>query len=282
MISISRIPITIDINQYVAINIEHRTERMNAFVTLVFGYTVVAILYQSTTNGIDAFFGKAILGLIQAFCFNWIYFEIDGANLSLHAIRRNKFTAFLWSMAHLPFIMAFVLGGGALARLVVATDTPHAELEHLTETYQARSEPEIRAGIRWFYCAGFGIALLGMCSISMSHIHKETDGIRLRKRYRLAFRFAIAVVLILLPLAEKLNSLHLVGTVTGLVVFTLITELWANSCCHEKLFERSRPAQYLGHCKKKDLEALVKDGLNVDVEALGDEKIRKSGITVGP
>ena len=51
---------------------------MNAFVTLVFGYTVVAILYQSTTNGIDTFFGKAILGLIQAFCFDWIYFEIDG------------------------------------------------------------------------------------------------------------------------------------------------------------------------------------------------------------
>ena len=121
---------------------------MNAFVTLVFGYTVVAILYQSTTNGIDAFFGKAILGLIQAFCFNWIYFEIDGANLFSHATRRHKFTAFLRSVAHLPFIMAFVLGGGALARLVVATDTPHAELAHLTETYQACSDPEIRAGIR--------------------------------------------------------------------------------------------------------------------------------------
>ena len=56
-----------------AINIEHRTERQNAFVTLVFGYTVVAMLYQSTVNGIDGFFGKAILGLIQAFCFNWMY-----------------------------------------------------------------------------------------------------------------------------------------------------------------------------------------------------------------
>ncbi|KAK0959151.1 hypothetical protein LTR91_021001 [Friedmanniomyces endolithicus] len=103
-----------------AINIEHRTERQNAFVTLVFGYTVVAMLYQSTVNSIDGFFAKAILGLIQAFSFNWMYFDIDGQNLAFHAIRRHKISAIIWSMAHLPFIMAFVLGGGALARLVVA------------------------------------------------------------------------------------------------------------------------------------------------------------------
>ena len=32
-----------------AINIEHKTERTNAFVTLVFGYSVVALLFQSNT-----------------------------------------------------------------------------------------------------------------------------------------------------------------------------------------------------------------------------------------
>jgi hypothetical protein len=39
--------------------------------------------------GLNAFFGKAALGLVQAFCFNWIYFELDGADLFTHAIRRN-------------------------------------------------------------------------------------------------------------------------------------------------------------------------------------------------
>ena len=48
-----------------AINIEHRTERTNAFVTLVFGYSVVALLFQNREPGINAFFGKAILGLVQ-------------------------------------------------------------------------------------------------------------------------------------------------------------------------------------------------------------------------
>jgi hypothetical protein len=64
---------------YPAVNIEHKTERTNAFVTLVFGYSVVAIIYQNAASfGLNAFFGKAVLGLLQAFCFNWIYFDIDG------------------------------------------------------------------------------------------------------------------------------------------------------------------------------------------------------------
>lgn len=71
-------------------NIEHKIERTNAFVALVFGYSIVAILYQSSVPfGINAFFGKAILGLIQSFTFNWLYFEIDTFNMYQHAIRRH-------------------------------------------------------------------------------------------------------------------------------------------------------------------------------------------------
>jgi len=71
-------------------NIEHRIERTNAFVALVFGYSVVALFYQSSVAfGINGFFGKACLGLIQSFIFNWIYFEIDNFNMHTHAIRRH-------------------------------------------------------------------------------------------------------------------------------------------------------------------------------------------------
>jgi low temperature requirement protein LtrA len=74
-------------------NIEHRIERTNAFVTLVFGSCVLGLLYQSDVEfGINAFFGKAVLGLVQAFVFNWIYFEIDSFNLHTHAIRRHVFS----------------------------------------------------------------------------------------------------------------------------------------------------------------------------------------------
>ena len=261
-----------------AINIEHRTERMNAFVTLVFGYSVVALLYQSTKNGIDAHYGKAVLGLTQAFCFNWMYFEVDGSNLHTHAIRRHKWTSMMWMMSHLPFIMAYVLGGGALSKLVLAVDTPNSHLAALTDTYRLKAEPEIAKGIRWFYCAGFGIALIFMGLISISHVHKEIEGLRFKKRYRLVGRYAIAVILILLPLAESLNSLQLVGTVTGLVFFALALELWASSCKNECLWSRSQPCKYVGKCPKKHFVKLLKEGTEVDLNSLTRDPTRNSGL----
>ena len=213
-----------------AMNIEHKTERTNAFVTLVFGYSVVALLYQNNGSiGINAFFGKAVLGLIQAFSFNWLYFEIDAWNVHTHAIRRHFLSSMVWITSHLPFIMAYVLAGAALSRLVLATDCDNANMEDLTSDYFSKSEPELSRGIRWFYCAGLGIALLSMALISISHVHKDFDGQRLRKRVRLPIRVAVAVVLICLPLAESLNSLQLIATTTGLVMFTLAVDLYGST-----------------------------------------------------
>lgn len=73
-----------------AMNIEHKVERMNAFVSLVFGYSVVAIIFQSNGGyNINAYLGKAVLGLVQAFLFNWLYFDVDASTLKSHAIRHS-------------------------------------------------------------------------------------------------------------------------------------------------------------------------------------------------
>jgi hypothetical protein len=58
--------------------------------------------------------------------------------------------------------MSFVLGGAALSKLVVATDYEDANIVDLTESYQAKADDEVAIGLRWFYCAGFGIALACM------------------------------------------------------------------------------------------------------------------------
>ncbi|KAL2061019.1 hypothetical protein VTL71DRAFT_9071 [Oculimacula yallundae] len=54
---------------YPAFNIEHRVERNNTFIALVFGYSVLAILYQNRFSAFtsNAIFGKACLALIQVF-----------------------------------------------------------------------------------------------------------------------------------------------------------------------------------------------------------------------
>ncbi|TAQ88612.1 hypothetical protein B7494_g3044 [Chlorociboria aeruginascens] len=201
---------------YPATNIEHKVERTNAFVTLVFGYSVVAIIYQNAASfGLNAFFGKAVLGLVQAFCFNWVYFELDGADLYSHAIRRtipsgiipfphfSFFTsvypqvssvlteiALLWTTMHVPFVMAFVLAAGSLSKLVLAIDCPDTSLSDLTSSYALKSTPQISMGLRWFYCGGLGVSLFSMGIISICHIHKE-NSVRLTKKYRMINRLGV-------------------------------------------------------------------------------------------
>lgn len=195
--------------------------------------------------------------------------------------------AVLWNAAHLPFIMSYVLGAAALSKLVVAHDCNDTSLEDLTENYMLKSEDEIPIGLRWFYCAGLGIALFCMGTlqspfsylttnlvkglISMSHIHKDGPmGMRIRKRYRMVNRFGVCIVLFCLPTAHSLNSLQLISIVTGLIVWVLLVELWGCSCPEESFFGEKKQCKYTARCKihKRDLESAVKNGHVVKVAEL--------------
>ena len=256
---------------YPAMNIEHRTERTNAFVTLVLGYSVVSLLYQNKAPfALNAFFGKAVLGLIQAFSFNWIYFEVDGFNLHTHAIRRHVVSSMIWSTFHLPFIMSFVLAGASLSRLVLAHDCADTDRETLDESYIVRSESEVSMGLRWFYCAGLGIALACMTVISLCHVHKKVENQQIMKRPRLAVRAVVALVLICLPLAEGLSSLRLISTTTGLIVLTLMVEVWGQTPKATSFWKGRRNCKYSAECrvKRKMIDDALKAGVMIDVAEL--------------
>lgn len=276
-----------------SLNIEHKTERTNAFVTLVFGYSVIGLFYQNkAAYGVNAFFGKAVLGLIQAFCFNWLYFEIDGWNIHTHAIRRHVASSLIWITIHLPFIMSYVLAGASVSRLVVAHDCQDAEVGSLSESSAVLSEEEIPRGLRWFYCAGLGVALLSMSKfatsapfghapndassgvISFTHVHKKFDGQRVTKRSRLGLRVAVALIMICLPLAESLSSLGLISISTGLVVLVLIFDLYGCTFVGESFVRDGRKCKYWADCRRRALEEAMKSGGDmVKVEELAvDEK----------
>lgn len=112
--------------------------------------------------------------------------------------------------------------------------------------------------------------LIGL--IALTHIHKETPGLRLRKRYRIALRFSVAIILVCLPLVESLHSMQLVGITTSLIVFVLGTELWCASCCHDSLWDKSKCQSYVGVCDKKNLAAMARkiEG-DSDADTLVDE-----------
>ena len=78
-------------------------------------------------------------------------------------------TAIIWTTFHLPFIMAYVLAGASLSRLVLATDCRDANIDDLTKAYTGSSKPEISSGLRFFYCVGLGVALISM-SMSLTFL----------------------------------------------------------------------------------------------------------------
>ena len=263
-----------------AINIEHKTERTNAFVTLVFGYSVVSLLYQNQDPvGLNAFFGKAILGLIQAFTFNWIYFEIDAFNIHVHAIRRHVISFALWMTLHLPFIMAYVLASAALAKLVLAHDCSNTDPDSLSEDSKINSVSDIGPGLRWFYSAGLGVALACMGGIAMTHEHKDIKGQRVLKRHRLAFRFLISIIMICLPLAKSLDSLRFVSITCALTVLVLCVDLYGSTCIHDSLWRGDRKCRYSAECRlrRRDIEEAVKTGAVVDVEDLAGKNLGEKG-----
>ncbi|KAF3941666.1 hypothetical protein ABW19_dt0206078 [Dactylella cylindrospora] len=241
---------------YPALNIEHKTERTGAFVSLVFGYSVVALLYQNANSfGMNAFLGKALLGLTQAYCFNLIYFDIDASWHAMHAIRRKVWSATLWLNAHLLFVLSFVLGGAGLSKLVLAHDLPGSDPHDLFHVYEERSFEHVEDALRWFYCGGLSVALFSMTLISVSHLHREIETQRLAKKWRLAYRVLVSVVWLCLPAAhEKLNSLHLISITTGMTISVVALEIYGTSCKGDTMFGAKKTCAYIcdAEIKKRD------------------------------
>jgi hypothetical protein len=191
-----------------------------------------------------------------------------------------------WFFVHLPFIMCFVLSSSALGVLVRAHDCPDAPVDSLYETFIPRSEEHISDGLRWFYCGGLGISLACMTIISISHVHKKIPHQRLSKHVRISVRFAVSLVILLLPLAH-LNSLELVSTTTGLVLFVLFMELWGATCTGQNILWENKcgrdKSEYLAKCSvsKKELVDSMKGGKVINVEEIAKRDVDEKGVIGG-
>ena len=164
--------------------------------------------------------------------------------------------------------MAYVLAGASLSKLVLATDCRDANVEYLTEAYVGSSRSEVPTGLRWFYCAGLGTAILCMCVISASHDHRVFDGQRIAKRYRICNRIVVAIILICLPLAKSLSSLQLVSTTTGLVVYILMVDVYGSTSIHDDFWKCNAQCKYRAECplKKKLVFDALKSGTKIKLE----------------
>ncbi|RMZ78266.1 hypothetical protein DV737_g3985, partial [Chaetothyriales sp. CBS 132003] len=205
------------------------------YLVCLFGYTTnVFYMFEEDeptyTSAIAFYIAQRIFVGSWYLMFNWIYFEIDAYNVHVHAIRRHWLSSVAWMMAHLPFIMSYVLAAATLSQLVLAHDCPDANPEKLGSHYADLSVEHVSDAMRWFYCGGLGVSLICMGIISFCHIHKKLDGARLLKRPRLAIRATVSIIIICLPLAHNLTSLDLISITCSLTIFILCIDLYGNSC----------------------------------------------------
>ena len=114
--------------------------------------------------------------------------------------------------------------------------------------------------------------------ISLCHVHKEFDGERIAKRYRLSVRLSVAIILIFLPLADAVSSLQLVSITTGLVLLTLMIDVYGSTSIHDEFWKCTSHCRYRATCpiKKKLVMDAVKTGRTVTLEEVragdGSEK----------
>lgn len=167
----------------------------------------------------------------------------------------------LWSFAHLPFVMGYILATAAMSKLVLATDVPNANASTLGSHYSPLAEPEVSDGIRLFYCYGLGIALFSMNLISLSHEHRQPPNLRWKKNHRLANRFAICLIFFGLPFATRLKSQSLIAVSMSLILEVLLVELWGTSCPNDPFIGERKGVcvRYRTHCCKRDLKKALKE-----------------------
>jgi low temperature requirement protein LtrA len=73
---------------------------------------------QAKNSSFSMVYPASIAGLIAAVSFEWIYFDGDASRQYMHALRRNVFTGFFWSLLHLPLHLSLVASGAGLKILI--------------------------------------------------------------------------------------------------------------------------------------------------------------------
>ncbi|KAF7329842.1 hypothetical protein MKEN_00247600 [Mycena kentingensis (nom. inval.)] len=225
--------------RYPAVNIEHHVERMGAFVTIVLGEMVVAVFIAAGgAIGLNQESGRAMLCLMIAFNFNWLYFDSAITRHFTHAIRRHWVAGYLFTLFHLPLCMALLLASAAVHTLV--TD-PYIEHDVV--------------GLKWFFGAGLGVSLCIMAAIGVlhrnldnkdgltpvdtlpslhkwgHHHHHKSGGRRKRiprttisRRIVIGFRFLAGIAMCLIPLAEALSTLEFLSIYAGITALLIFEE----------------------------------------------------------
>lgn len=205
-----------------AVDIAHEIDRLAAFYIIVLGEFLYSIVVgDPAAGGLTPGLLKAVWTLVIAFCLNWLYVNGDGSVEGAHPIRRSATTAFAFFGLHMPLAASLLVGGH-----VSASSAGHEDID---------------PGERWLLGAGLGVGMLCLWILAMLFRCDDAPGLLVMPKFvRVGMRLVVAVVLALLPLVDedKFDSVQLVSTVMGLIVFVTLWETVGGSVKGVKIYER--------------------------------------------
>uniref|UniRef100_A0A060T932 ARAD1D15620p n=1 Tax=Blastobotrys adeninivorans TaxID=409370 RepID=A0A060T932_BLAAD len=234
-----------------AVNIEHEVERVSAFFIIALGESLLGIVQSSPApNGFTLNLARAIMTLIISYCFLWLYFNGEGSEKAVHALRRSVTSAFLWVYVHIPIMGGLILASEAAVEMTASNvDTtkkhPHTEssesesaghhvaeaaakfvvntlskaAEHSSEG--GEEEVETHYSLQFFFTGGLCVSLLGITIMALADKSMDPKGHKLVPPIiRLVPRAAIAIIILCLAFAEMQTTL-LLG-ITALLLVLLV------------------------------------------------------------
>ncbi|KAF8536613.1 hypothetical protein BDD12DRAFT_982624 [Trichophaea hybrida] len=220
-----------------ALDIDHEVDRMAAFYIIVLGEFLYGLVWASPAalSGVHGPFGRAAISLIIAFCLCWLYTASDGSRenpvTGVHALRWKISHALQWIMLHLPLSASLLIAGDICAVFVrYGHDEVGIETrKRAEETFPATNEWQ---ALRWMFCEGLAIGLVCLYWIALLHHEVDEDEetrhiLFMRYHVRRSTRLPVAAVIAFLPMVgpEKMSIMGLMGTVTGLLGFSVVWEM---------------------------------------------------------
>lgn len=212
-----------------AVNIEHEVERIGAFYIIALGEFLYGIVATAPTgSGFTHNLARAVMTLIIAYCFLWFYFNGEGSEKAVHAIRRSIPTAYMWLYMHIPLFGSLLLAADAAGDFTI--DTYESTEKNPAE--ENPSEEEIHEALhsyslQFFFTGGLCVSLL--CITLLSLLDKSLDKEQTKKLPKLARilpRIPVAVVILCLAFAEMQTTL-LLGATAAILVCLLAYESYA-------------------------------------------------------
>ncbi|KAJ3178332.1 hypothetical protein HDU87_003644 [Geranomyces variabilis] len=212
-----------------AISIEHLSERNGLFFIIVLAEVMVALFYNSVSSTPDVSYAKAVVGLCLALSLAWLYFDVDGSQQEIHAMRRKAYTGVIWNLAHIPLYGSIVLAGVSLEVMVQATDESG---DHAGSSSGAAGNSHAFT-IRT-YASFFGsLSCVLTCYTIISLTHRSMHAARISKRLRTGTRMAVAICFAALAGAARnahaplLSSARCIALAAGALLLLVSLETWS-------------------------------------------------------